>query len=42
MIQLHLYIIISLEGDKVSVLTHTFPNEHLRKIKLVICKHQAD
>ena len=29
-------------GDKVSVLTHTYPHKLLRKIKVTICNHQVD
>ena len=29
-------------GDKVSMLTHTYPHTLLRKIKVAICSHQAD
>ena len=32
----------SLEGDKVSMLTHTYPHKLLRKIEVTICNHQAD
>ena len=32
----------TLRGDEVSILTHTYPNKPLRKIKLVICNHQVD
>ena len=31
-----------LEGDKVSVLTNTYPHKSYRKIKLAICHHQVD
>ena len=31
-----------LEGDKVSMLTHTYPHKPLRKIEVTICNHQAD
>ena len=31
-----------LRGDKMSVLTHTYPYKPLRKIKVTICNHQAD
>ena len=33
---------ISLGGDKVSMLTHTYPHKPLRKNKVTICNHQAD
>ena len=29
-------------GDKVSVLTHTYPHKPLMNIRVTICKHQAD
>ena len=29
-------------GDKVSMLTHTYPHKPMSKIKVVICNHQAD
>ena len=29
-------------GDKVSILNHTYPLKSPRKIKVTICKHQAD
>ena len=32
----------SLGGDKVSMLTHTYPHKPLRKIEVTICNHQAD
>ena len=31
-----------LKGDKVSMLTHTYPCKPLRKIEVTICNHQAD
>ena len=31
-----------LGGDKVSMLTHTYPHKPLRKIAMSICNHQAD
>ena len=31
-----------LGGNKVSMLTHTYPHKSLRKIKVTICNHQAD
>ena len=31
-----------LKGDKVSMLTHTYPYKPLRKIEVAICNHQAD
>ena len=34
--------ISTLRGDKVSMLTHTYPHKPLRKIKVTICNHQAD
>ena len=30
-----------LRGDKVSILSHTYPHKPLRKIELTICNHQA-
>ena len=38
----HIEPIITLGGDKVSMLTHTYPHKPLRKIKVIICNHQAD
>ena len=35
-------LILLLVDDKVSMLTHTYPHIHLRKIKVTICNHQAD
>ena len=32
----------TLRGDKVSMLTHTYPHKPLRKIKVAICIHQVD
>ena len=32
----------TLVGDKVSMLTHTYPHKPLRKNKVTICNHQAD
>ena len=32
----------TLWGDKVSMLTHTYPHKPLRKIKVTKCNHQAD
>ena len=32
----------ALRGDKVSMLTHTYPHKPLRKIKAAECTHQAD
>ena len=29
-------------GDKVSMLTHTYPHKPLKKIEVTICNHQAD
>ena len=29
-------------GDKVSMLTHTYPHKPIRKIKVTVCNHQAD
>ena len=29
-------------GDKVSMLTHTYPHKPQRKTKVTICNHQAD
>ena len=34
--------IIPFGGDKVSMLTHTYPHKPLRKIKMTICNHQVD
>ena len=34
--------ITHLGGDKVSMLTHTYPHKPLRMIKVTICNHQAD
>ena len=31
-----------LGGDKVSMLTYTYPHKPLRKIKVTICNRQAD
>ena len=31
----------TLGGDKVSTLAHTYPHKPLRKIKVIICNHQA-
>ena len=36
------YHYVSLWGDKVSMLTHTYPHKPLRKTKVTMCKHQAD
>ena len=33
---------VTLGGDKVSVLIHTYPHKPLTKIKVTICNHQAD
>ena len=33
---------VTLGGDRVSILTHTFPHKPLRNIKVAICNHQAD
>ena len=30
------------DDNKVTMLTHTYPNKPLRKIKVTICNHQAD
>ena len=38
-LNLHLW---TLGGDKVSMLTHTYPHKPLRKIKVTMCNHQAD
>ena len=35
-----IYLNVSSGGNKVSMLTHTYPNKHLRKIKVTICNHQ--
>ena len=35
-------VIITSGNNKVSMLTHTYPHKPLRKIKVVICNHQAD
>ena len=32
---------LTLGGDKVSMLTHTYPHKPLMKIKVTICNHQA-
>ena len=29
-------------GDKMSMLTHTYPHKALRKTKVTICNHQTD
>ena len=34
--------LLPLEGDKMSMLTHTYPHKLLRKIEVTICNHQAD
>ena len=37
-----LYVTRTLRGDKVIMLTHTYPNKPLRKIKVAVCIYQAD
>ena len=37
-----LIALFPLGGDKVSLLTHTYPHKTLRKIKVATCNHQAD
>ena len=32
----------TLRGDKVSMLTHTYPHKLLRKIKVTVCNYQVD
>ena len=34
--------VATLEGNKVSILTHTYPHKPLRNIKVTIYNHQAD
>ena len=36
------FISQSLGGDKVSMLTHTYPHKPRRKTEVTICNHQAD
>ena len=38
----HSYLDSPLGGDKVSMLTHTYPCIHRRKTKVAICNHQGD
>ena len=38
----HILCTTPLGGDKVSMLTHTYPHKPLRKIKVTMCNHQAD
>ena len=33
---------VTLGGDKVSTLTHTYPHKPLRMIEMTVCNHQAD
>ena len=40
--RLHNYTPATLRGDKVSMLTHTYPHKPLRKIKMTICNDHAD
>ena len=37
-----LYMALNLKGDKVSMLTHTYPHKPLKKIEVTICSRQAD
>ena len=37
-----LYFFLTLGGDKVSMLTHSYPHKSLRLIKATIRNHQAD
>ena len=38
----HLACQIPLGGDKVSMLTHTYPYKPLRNTEVAICNHQTD
>ena len=37
-----LYCLLTLGGDKVGMLIHTYTHKLLSKIKVTICNHQAD
>ena len=37
-----IYWNVSLGGDKVSMLTNTYPHKTLRKTEVTLCNHQAE
>ena len=39
---LFLCLALPLGGDRMSMLTHTYPLKPLEKIKMAVCSHQAD